>query len=190
MQSVCSFQDSQAFIPRLIDQSKNQTVWNIFSVFLGVALLSALAQINFTLPWTPVPVTGQTFGVTLVALLWGAKRGASTVFAYLSLGGLGAPVFALAKSGFLPLTFGYLVGMFFSALLIGTLADKGCAQSWMKAALCGFCGSFCVLSCGLIGMSFHMPLEKAFMLGVLPFLAGDVVKTCTAAFIASRFRQN
>lgn len=177
---------SQAMVPVYIGKFDNQLLANLFAVLSGLVLLSLLAQVAIPLPFTPVPITGQTFAVTLISLTWGMKRAASIVFLYLALGVMGAPIFALGASGALmgP-TAGYLIGMIVSSLVIGNLADFGFAKSFRKALLASYCGSACVFACGVLGLSFYVPFESLFYLGVLPFLLGDLIKNTLAALLVS-----
>src|SRR5690242_2967503 len=110
---------SQAIVPVLIDRTKTRWLSEALAVFGGVALLSALAQVVIHLPWTPVPITGQTFGIALLALSWGRKRAVAAMVSYLAIGALGVPVFALGQTGlsFGP-TMGYLVGMLFATFAV------------------------------------------------------------------------
>lgn len=183
---------SQAISPQTWISAKVSDSWKaaVLSVVLGVVLISALAQVAIPLPFTPVPVTGQTFGVTLVALLWGRKLGVSTLFVYLMAGAAGAPVFAKAASGlsFGP-TLGYLVGMLFASAWVGWLADKGKAKTFGSAFLVGWSGSLFVFGFGLLGLSFFVPRDQLIFMGLLPFIPGDLIKTAIAAGIASRLNQ-
>lgn len=174
----------QALLPRLISKSKNQTLANILSVMMGVALISLLAQVSIPLPFSPVPITGQTFGVALTALLWGRKRGFATLFCYLTIGALGFPVFAFGKSGFIigP-TLGYLVGMFLASYLMGTLADYGWTRTYAKTWFAAFLGSAVTFSFGLFVLSYFVPREQLFVAGLLPFIPGDLIKTAAASWI-------
>ncbi len=178
---------TQAIVPFLIQKKNIKTKAKVISVCLGVGLMSALAQISIPLPFTPVPLTGQTFGVTLVSLLLGRKLGFSSVLGYLALGFVGLPVFASGKSGLLlgP-TLGYLVGMGVASWVVGGLADHGFSCTFWKAFLAGCLGSLCVFTFGLIGLSFFVPFKGLFMAGLFPFIPGDILKTTLAAGIASR----
>jgi biotin transport system substrate-specific component len=122
---------SQAFLPRLLSAKQSQVIYNLLSIGFGVALISVLAQASITLPFTPVPITGQTFGVALIALLWGSKRAFITTVSYLLLGAAGLPIFAMGKAGlaFGP-TLGYLIGMMFASAWMGFLADRGWTKSF------------------------------------------------------------
>ena len=65
----------------------------------GVAFLSIMSQVLIPLPYTPVPISLGTFGVTLMALLYGRKLGTATILSYVAAGSLGAPIFAGGKAG-------------------------------------------------------------------------------------------
>jgi len=66
-------------------------VWlrDILLILLGALLVAALAQVEIPLPFTPVPITGQTFGVLLVGATLGSKRGALSLVSYLSVVAVG-----------------------------------------------------------------------------------------------------
>lgn len=180
-----------AIIPSYLTLRGNKIHENILCVVSGVLALSLLAQMTISLPWTPVPITGQTFGVALIALLWGKKRGTATVLSYLFLGGMGLPIFAMGKSGFsLGPTFGYLVGMLVAAYLMGSLADRGWTKKFFLSYLTVLLGSLVIFSFGVFGLSFFIPRENLLVAGVLPFLPGDLIKTLLAssfAFQAQKF---
>jgi biotin transport system substrate-specific component len=182
---------SQTFISSLISQSASHGILKKLGAFVfGYALLVGTAQISIVLPFTPVPITGQTFGVTLLALLWGRKLGLGIVATYLVSGFLGAPVFATALSGIWGPTLGYLLGMFLSAALVGELADRGWSRSFPRALIAGFLGSLCVYTLGLTVLIFFAPLSSVFALGMLPFIPGDIIKTTLAAGIASQMNRS
>lgn len=180
--------NSSALIPFYVSKFENKTLANLCALVTGVALLSALAQIVIPLPWTPVPITGQTFAVTLVSLTWGMKRAASIVLVYLALGVYGFPVFAMGASGALmgP-TVGYLVGMVFSSIVVGKLADLGFSKSFKKALLASYCGSFFIFATGLFVLSFYVPNESLLYVGLFPFLLGDFIKNTLASLFAVGF---
>lgn len=175
---------SQALIGHWIEE-KN-TLTKVTSVIFGVVFLAALAQIAIPLPFTPVPITGQTFGVALLSLLWGRKWGFASVVAYVCVGAAGLPVFAQAASGLKLASSGYLVGMCASALVIGSLADRGYSQSFGKSLLACFLGSLCVFSFGLLVLSQFVPAKMLLAQGLIPFIPGDIIKSTLASLIASR----
>ncbi len=159
---------------------------NVFLISFGVMLLSLLAQVSIVLPWTPVPVTGQTFGVLLISLMMGRNRSFLTVLAYLTVGALGAPVFVVARSGLsIGPTNGYLVGMLVSSYLVGWLSDRGWCQKFSTCLAAGLVSSLMVFSCGLFGLSYFIPSEALFTAGLFPFLPGDLIKTTLAAMLVA-----
>lgn len=172
----------------LIAKTENKALANLLSIVAGVALIALLAQIAIPLPWTPVPITGQTFGVTLVALTWGWKRSSVVMATYLILGSLGLPFFA--SVGALGASSGYLVGMLLSACAVGYMAETGWTNSFPKALAAAYAGSFLVLGTGVLVLSYFLPSETLLAAGVLPFLAGDLIKNCLAASIATKVKQN
>lgn len=177
----------QALVPQIIIHTKNQSVSNLVSIFIGVVSMSLLAQLTIPLSWTPVPITGQTFGVALISLLWGRKRAIAVMSAYLSAGAMGLPVFANAKSGlsFGP-TSGYLIGMFAASFFMGSLADLGFTKTFLKSWLAAFLGSVITFFFGILVLSFFVPHNQLFAAGVYPFLPGDCIKTLAASFLANK----
>ncbi|MCB0348609.1 MAG: biotin transporter BioY [Bdellovibrionales bacterium] len=156
-------------------------------VTMGVCFLSLLAQVKLYLPISPVPITGQTFGVALIALIYGRKLGIATISTYLVAGAFGAPIFAKFQSGLeLGPTMGYLIGMWVSTFIIGTLSDNGYTKTWPKAFLSCVLGSLAVFACGLSVLAFFVPADSLLMMGLVPFIAGDLFKNTLASFLATR----
>ncbi len=159
------------------------------SAALGVALLAALSKIALPIPGSPVPVTGQTFGIALLSLLWGRRRAMTAIASYLVLGFAGAPVFAGPVIPFtLGPTSGYLAGMFFSSAWVGWLADRGWNKSFWRALIAAETGSLIIFACGLAALSTFVPREHLLAAGWVPFIPGDALKTGLAAWVASRRR--
>jgi biotin transport system substrate-specific component len=177
---------SQALIPNLFVNIKSRKAAYLLSLLAGSLLLSLLARLSFSLPFTPVPITGQTFGVSLLALLWGRQRAILVFGIYILEGLCGLPVFAGGSGLGVGPTAGYLLGMAIATVVVGTLADRGFAKSFRSSLLCCFVGSLCVFSCGLFLLSFFIPARELLIAGLLPFLPGDLVKNISAAAIASR----
>ncbi len=181
---------SQALIPQIIGQVSQKVIAELITFTAGVLLISLLAQLAVPLPWTPVPLTGQTLGVTLVALSWGQKRALSVIVGYLLIGALGLPIFALGKSGLsVGPTLGYLIGMVLSSYLVGSLADKGFTNTFKKTLFAAFAGSAIVFTFGLIGLSFFVPKNLLLTAGLLPFIPGDIIKNTIASFISFKIKQ-
>jgi biotin transport system substrate-specific component len=157
------------------------------ALILGGSLLLALAaQISVPLPFTPVPVTGQTLGVLLIGALYGPLRGPLAVLAYLAEGVAGLPVFALGRSGAAALlgpTGGYLVGFVPAAAVAGVLGGAG-RPAWFRLAGL-LLATALVYAVGVPWLAWVrvMPLASAVAAGLLPFLPGDVLKAGLAAGI-------
>ena len=156
-------------------------------LILGASLLTGLAaQIAIPLPFTPVPVTGQTFAVLLTGAALGWRRGFLAQLAYLGEGAMGLPVFAGGASG--PLVFagptgGYLIAFPLAAAVTGWLAERAWDRRVPTMLGVMLLGSLVIFAIGLAGLSRFMPVPDAFVLGVLPFLPGDCVKSTLAALV-------
>ena len=157
---------------------------NVLLVLGGVAFLSLMSQVIIPLPFTPVPISLGTFGVTLMALLYGRKLGTATVLSYVAAGSLGAPIFAGFKAGslFSP-TGGYILGYIVATIILGYLADRGVTKSYVKTILSLMLSSAIILTLGSLVLSLFVPGKNAFMIGVLPFLPGDALKSTTVTLL-------
>lgn len=171
-----------------IDLSRPKTLsrsaYNIILVVVGSLAIALCAQVVIPLPFTPVPITGQTFAVLLIGIIFGSRLGAATVVAYLAEGAIGMPVFAGANAGpmvFLGPTGGYLIGFVFAAYLAGFLAEHEWDRKIFTAGAAMFFSSFVILTLGTLWLSVFVGFDKAFQLGFFPFLIGDVVKTILGA---------
>ena len=157
---------------------------NILLVLGGVAFLSIMSQVLIPLPYTPVPISLGTFGVTLMALLYGRKLGTATILSYVTAGSLGAPIFAGGKAGslFSP-TGGYILGYIVSAIILGYLADRGVTKSYLKTILSLMLSSTIILTLGALQLSLFVAGKNVFVIGVLPFLPGDALKSTTVTLL-------
>jgi biotin transport system substrate-specific component len=158
------------------------------ALVVAFSLLIALsAQVVVPLPWTPVPVTLQTFAVLLTGALLGSRLGALAVFAYLLEGASGLPFFSAGRGGAAHLLFaptaGYLLAYPAAAFVTGLLAERGWDRRYLSAAAAMAVGSAVVLAGGWLGLLRFYPATQAFALGVAPFLAGDVIKIALAAAV-------
>jgi biotin transport system substrate-specific component len=159
-------------------------------IVAATILLALCAHIVIPLPWTPVPITGQTFGVLLVAVLLGARRGALAVILYLIEGAAGLPVFQpLGAPGVLRFagpTGGYLMAYPFAAFVTGWMSARASsAASHLTAAvraglLAGalIAGEIVIFfgGCAWLASGLHLGWRQAVTLGALPFLPGELIK--------------
>lgn len=160
----------------------NPAVRDLLLVVGGSLLLALFAQIAIPLPFTPVPLTGQTFAVLLVGAALGAKRGAASLGLYTLEGALGLPFFAGGKSGLSGPTVGYLIGFIAAAYVIGLLAERGLDRSLRTSFIPFLLGTVIIYAFGAtwLAISLNMTPQAAFANGVLPFLIGDVIKLILA----------
>ena len=166
------------------ETKEKETLKNILLVLGGVAFLSLMSQVIIPLPFTPVPISLGTFGVALMALLYGRKLGTATILSYVAAGSLGAPIFAGFKAGslFSP-TGGYILGYIVATIILGYLSDKGVTKSYVKTFFSLLLSSAIILTLGSIVLSLFVPGKNAFMVGVLPFLPGDAIKSTTITLL-------
>lgn len=158
------------------------------ALVIAFSLLTALAaQVAIPLPWTPVPVTGQTFAVLLTGALLGSRLGALAMIAYLIEGASGLPFFAAGGSGLQRLLFsptsGYLLSYPAAAFVVGLLAERGWDRRYVTAAAAMAVGSIVILLSGWSWLARFVGTNAAWQMGVTPFLIGDVVKIALAAAV-------
>ncbi len=166
-------------LPRL-----DHRVRDVLLVVTGSLFVAALAQVKIPLPFTPVPLTGQTFAVLLVGAVLGSRRGAASLLLYLAQGAIGLPVFAGGASGLLYLsgpTGGYLVGFVGAAHLVGLLAERGLDRRFRSAWTVFLVGEVAIYLFGVAWLSVFLGLQQAMVAGLLPFLVGDAIKLVAAA---------
>lgn len=159
---------------------------DILLILLGSFFIAALAQLSIPLPFSPVPITGQTLGVLLAGMVLGSRRGAGSMLAYLAEGALGLPVFAGGNSGIpymLGPTGGYLVGFVAAAWLVGALAERGFDRSLARTFLAFALGSTVIYFFGLAWLVRFVPWPETLAAGMMPFLIGDAVKALVAALL-------
>ena len=146
------------------------------------------------LPFTPVPITGQTFAVLLTGAALGMTLGAAGQLLYVGLGVLGAPVFADASGGWdldrgletiTGATSGYLLGFIVAAGLIGYMAERRQDRTFPTMFTAFLLGSGVIYTFGVIGLmiSLDMTLTEAIVAGVVPFLVGDLIKAAFAGVL-------
>ena len=157
------------------------------ALILGGSLLIALsAQLQFILPFSPVPITGQTFAVLLLGVLYGSKRGLATVVTYFALGVMGLPVFAGGAFGVARLvgpTAGYLVGFLAAAFVVGLLSERGWDRKPWTTAASMIIGNGIIYMVGVLWLSRFVGWQAVLSTGFLPFLAGDALKIALATIL-------
>lgn len=161
------------------------------------ALIGLLAQARVYLPWSPVPVTGQTFAVLLAAVILGRWWGGISLTMYAGLGMAGVPWFQGLNGGLAYMagpTGGYIIGFILAALFVGYVTDKY-IQSRSFVVMLGlmlFASFILIYVPGLIQLGLWLSMVKGepvtftslLTIGALPFIAGDITKAVLAAAIA------
>jgi biotin transport system substrate-specific component len=164
------------------------------ALVVGASLLVALcARITIPLPFTPVPLTVQNFGVLLVGLLLGSRRGFAALALYLAEGAMGMPVFSpVGPAGIAHLlgpTGGFLLAYPLVAWLAGYVTESG-RKTFARAALGGLLGEVVLFAGGLTWLAvLTHSVAQALRWGLYWFLFAEVIKVMMAAGIAARWRR-
>ncbi|MQA99112.1 MAG: biotin transporter BioY [Actinobacteria bacterium] len=157
-------------------------------VILGSLLMTLLAQLSIKLPFTPVPITGQTLGVLIIGGSFGVARGAASMALYLLfiLADLpfgagwegGAHLLSLSSA-----TGGYLFGFVIAAAMIGRLAERGWDRNPATAVAAFVLGEIIIFGLGVawLAQAFGMSASQALDAGFYPFVLGDILKVLLAA---------
>ena len=164
----------------------------VILIALGTALLTLSAKINLPLPF--VPMTLQTLVVLVIGAAYGWRLGGTTVIVYLAEGAIGLPVFAGPVGGLAPLlgpTAGYLVGFVAAVVVTGWLSERGWDRSVPLLFVAMGAGHIIILAAGFAWLVFGMKLgfEKAWLVGIAPFIAASVIKNALGAALVPAIRR-
>jgi biotin transport system substrate-specific component len=149
----------------------------------GAAFVGLAAQVAIPLPFTPVPLTLQTFAVLLAGAALGSLRGVMAMSLYAVAGIAGVPWFAEGSSGFAMASFGYILGFIAAAGIVGRVAEHGATLTVWRTAGLMVLGNLVIYAVGVTWLKYAIDSTwaTALQLGVAPFLIGDVVKIALAA---------
>lgn len=166
-----------------LDLRDRPLLWKLGAVLAGTLVLAISSHIK--VPMYPVPMTLQTLAVPLVGALWGWRLGVVTVLAWLGQAALGAPVLAGPATGigsFVGPTAGYLFSFPLAAALVGWLAERGWNGHRVALAFLGMllANAIC-LAIGSGWLALSIGIERALAAGIIPFLAGALVKSALGA---------
>ena len=168
-----------------LTHSLKELILHLGGVLLFALLMALGAFVRIPLPWTPVPVTLQTFFVLLSGAVLAGVGGGTAQLVYLTIGLSGLPVFAGAVGGLGVLrgaTAGYIVAFHLAAGVIGMMVkERGTSLARVVAAM--IIGNLLILTLGTLHLALFLDynLGRAFTLGFLPFLPGDAAKLIAAA---------
>jgi biotin transport system substrate-specific component len=173
-------------VPNRLSERMTTRLRHVALIALGALLIALTARISIPVPGSPVPVTGQTFGVLLVSGALGMRRGVASISLYVLIGLIGIPFFAEGKGGIqviLGASGGYLVGFVVAGAIVGRLAELGWDRRLLGALGAMALGNVAIYLVGVpwlmavTGYTLPVAIEK----GVLPFLVGDAIKLLLAA---------
>lgn len=178
----------EAIIKRELISDKN--ICRALSVAVFVTLTTLAAFVRIPLPFTPVPLTLQTFFVLLSGALLGRRLGLFTQGLYMILGLTGLQVFTGTGTGSLYLlgpTGGYIVGFVLTSFITGSLFTNE-KQGRLAVFIKLLFADLVILSIGTLWLkiSLSCTLSRAFLLGFLPFVSGDALKVILAAVVYSK----
>jgi len=173
-----------ALRPRVLaDVIPGGVIRDVALVVAVAAFTGAAAQVAVPLPFTPVPLSLQTFTVLLSAAALGPWRAGAAMGLYLVAGVAGVPWFSEQRTGFAFPSFGYIIGFVLAALIVGTLARRGADRRAGSAVVTMVIGNLAIYAVGVpyLALAIGVSLPEAIALGALPFVIGDGLKIVLAA---------
>ena len=168
---------------------KKLNTQEIVIVGLGAALMGVFSQLSIPIP--PVPLTLQVFGAIMLAVILESKLATLTMIVYTLIGGIGIPVFANFNRGFNIIagpTGGYIIGFIFLAYIVGKAAEQKNKIILLSFAYMGLFVQYFIGTVQL-KMVLNLPLEKAMIAGVYPFIFKDLILTGIAVFVALQVKK-
>jgi biotin transport system substrate-specific component len=176
------------------------TATKLLMSLMMACITGIMAQIIIPLPWTPVPITAQTFAVLCSGLFLGKKYGCLSQILYIVLGIAFVPWFGGMTGGldiFLGSTCGFFIGFVIASYFIGFITEKYAdARNFTKMAIVIGIANFALIYIpGLAGLALWSSLTQGItlgvvdllMMGLVPFIAGDIVKILGAASVSKVF---
>lgn len=175
---------SNEFAHRL--RLEENIILDVVFIILGSVFVALSSQFAFYLPFSPIPITGQTFAVLFIGAVLGSRRGGLSLALYVLEGLIGLPVFAGGTGGIAILfgpTAGYLVGFIPAAILVGYLSERGFSRNLISMFFTLLLGLTVIYLFGVFRLLSFVEYEKVFILGITPFLVGDAIKTVMATIL-------
>jgi biotin transporter BioY len=167
------------------DEKVSAGLYDAIVVICGSLILCISAQVKVYLPISPVPITGQTFAVLMLAALLGSKLGVLAIIAYLAEGVAGLPVFAggMGLAVLIGPTGGYLVGFIAVAYVVGRLAEMGWDRRVSTTIVAMLAGEIVLYTFGVCWLAIMTNIRTALVIGLYPFIVGDILKIALAAAV-------
>lgn len=181
-----------AYQPRVLaDTLRGGLLRDLALVAGSAAFVGASAQVAIPLPFTPVPISLQTFAVLLSAASLGPMRAGAGMLLYLVAGAAGLPWFSEQNAGIGFPSFGYIVGFVPAAVMVGALARRGGDRSVAGTVRLMVLGNLMIYAIGVpyLAIAIGVDLGQALILGAVPFLVGDGLKILlTAGLLPAAWR--
>ncbi len=173
-------------VPIRVGERMGSRLRHIALIAIGAILIFATAKVSIPVPGSPVPITGQTFGVLLVGGALGFRRGLASIGLYVLIGLVGLPFFAEGKGGVQVVagaTGGYIVGFLVAGSIVGRLAELGWDRRIVGALGAMVIGNVVIYLVGVpwLMVVAHMDLAAGIKNGLTPFILGDAIKLILAA---------
>ena len=172
-----------------VDNQKIKTKQMVL-IALMTAVTCVLGPLSIPLPFSPVPISLTNFAIFLAIFVLGMKNGTISFIIYLLLGAVGVPVFSSFRGGFQVLagpTGGYLIGFIFLALIMGFALDHF-DRKLVPTIIGMIIGMVVCYAFGTVWLAklLSLSFKEGLMMGVIPYLAGDVAKIIIAAIVGPK----
>lgn len=172
-----------------VDNQKIRTKQMVL-IALMTAVTCVLGPLSIPLPFSPVPISLTNFAIFLAIFVLGMKNGTISFIIYLLLGAVGVPVFSSFRGGFQVLagpTGGYLIGFIFLALIMGFALDHF-DRKLVPTIIGMIIGMVVCYAFGTVWLAklLSLSFKEGLMMGVIPYLAGDVAKIIIAAIVGPK----
>lgn len=178
-------------------RSNASTTTMILLSFLVACFTGLMAQVTIAVPWSPVLITFQTFAVLTAGVLLGGKYGGFSMILYAVLGIIGMPWFTNMNHG-LSFIFaasgGYIIGFIIAATFLGYVFDHfvNARKATQSVILMSIANFVCIYIPGIIGLynavlvktGTALTFPELLLMGVIPFIVGDLIKIALASGIA------
>lgn len=182
----------------LIKQSVDSSAVGKHSLLLSQVVLCSFfialcAQIRFPLPFTPVPITLQTLSVMMVGGMLGSRNGSLAVLLYIAEAMLGLPVLAGGRVDpmfLLSPVGGYIVGFVIQAYIVGWFVERSGSLGKLSVFLGLGIGFAMEFACGALWLAYFVGAKNVLVMGIVPFLPGELLKTFIAAVFFNRYIRN
>ena len=157
----------------MITITKEKTITRDFLiVFLSSLLIAFIGRLEIPLPFTPVPVSFRAQLILFLSLSLGSRRAILATALFLAQGAIGFPVFAGGVTSLMGPNAGYIIGYLFGAFITGSIYEKT-----GKGVFAVLMGTLAIYACGFSVLSTYVGFSNAFLIGIAPFLLGDLAKS-------------